>query len=187
MKYLIILIFVWITSSQKCFSQINYKTLDSLESIFSSVWIDVKMPCQWEMTAKRKTNGKLVFFDKDSTSFQFNFFRVSSLPFYKESETDFETTKKFNYWITKKNRNYNKSISSIKIEENKENNFQILKIKDESGQFFIIYSRTKNIVSSIKIFSEKIVEKDLLETLKLLQQLNKNSVPNSLVGDTILK
>ena len=174
MRHPIILIAVLISFSQNCFSQNNYKTLDSLESLFTSVWIDVKMPCQWEMTPKRKANGKLVFLNKDSTVFQFNFFKAASLPFYNELDNDFETTQRFYKWIIKKNRFYNKSISAIKIEESKEYGFQILKVKDESGEFYNIFARNNDIICSIKIFNKEIMEKDLLETLRQLQQLNKN-------------
>ena len=174
MRHPIILIAVLICFSQKSFSQKSYKTLDSLESLFTSVWIDVKMPCQWEMIAKRKANGKLIFLNNDSTIFQFNFFKAASLPFYNELDTDFETTQKFYNWIKKKNRNYNKSISSTKIEENKENGYQILKIKDESGQFYNIFARHNDVACSIIIFNKDINEKDLLETLRQLHQLNKN-------------
>jgi hypothetical protein len=173
MKLSIILIAAQIFISVNCNSQNKYTTLDGLESSFESVKKDIKMPCQWEMNTKHKTNGKITFFDKDSTGLEFDFFKASSLPFYTPFQTDFETTKKYYSWKLKSG-NYTKDIILSKIEENKEAGFVIFKIKDLSGEFYRIFARHHDFVCSIKIFNKEMPIENQLDKLKMLHDLNKN-------------
>jgi hypothetical protein len=173
MKHSYLLIISLMFSIVNCCSQNKYTTLVSLESSFESVWKDVKMPCEWEMDSKRKTNGKLTFFDKDSTGLEFDFFKANSLPFYSPSQTDYETTMEYYDWKSKKKGN-TKNIILTKIEENKEVGFVIFKIKDASGEFYRIFARHHDLVCSIKIFNKEIPLENQLDKLKMLHQLNKN-------------
>ena len=173
MQLSIILITTFIFFSQNCYSQNKYVTLDSLESSFESVKKDIKMPCQWIMDVKRKANGKITFFDSDSTALEFDFFKASSLPFYTTSQTDYETTKKYYQWKLKKRLN-TMNIVLTKIEENYAAGFVIFKIKDESGEFYRILARHGEFVSSIKIFAKEIPVVNQLSKLRMLHDLNKN-------------
>jgi hypothetical protein len=173
MKLSIILITVFILISDLCYSQGSSITLDSLESEFVSVWKDIKMPCQWKMDSKRNANGKLTFFDKDSSAIEFDFFKASSLPFYTSIQTDYETTKKYYKWALKKSKKLKNNVF-IKVEENKKAGFIIYKIKDASGEFYRIFARHHDFVFSTKIFKSEISVESQLDKLRLLHDLNKN-------------
>jgi hypothetical protein len=173
MKYSSFLILSFVISITNCSSQNRYANLDSLESSFESVWKDIKMPCTWGTEAKRKTNGKLAFYDKDSTMFEFDFFKVNSLPFYLPTQTDFETIKMYFFWKTNQEET-TKGIIITKVEENSDSKFIILKIRDSSGEFYRILARHDDVMCSIKIFDQKIPIETQLDKLKLLNKLNTN-------------
>jgi hypothetical protein len=125
------------------------------------------------MEAKRKANGKLKFFDQDSTGLEFDFFKANSLPFYNASQTDFETTENYYHWKEEKMRNA-KSIDIKIVEENKDAGFIIFKVKDESGEFYRILARHEDLVCSIKIFNKVMPLENQLDKLKTLHGINQN-------------
>ena len=73
MKYIFLLTMFLLSEFKICKAQ-NASLFDSLESTFDSISIGAKMPCQWKMTLQKKANGKLTFFEKDSTSIEFDHF-----------------------------------------------------------------------------------------------------------------
>ena len=153
-------------------AQNKYPTLDSLERGFATVWKDIKMPCQWVMTPKRKANGRLIFYDTDSTGVQVEFFKASSLPFYTSSQTDFETTEQYDSW-KEKMRDDKKSIEFTKIEEAEDAGYIIFKISDGSGEFYRLLARHQDLVCSIRIYNKEMPVEEQLEKLKLLHDLNR--------------
>ncbi len=173
MRISTLLILVQFFISVNCSAQDQYKVLDSLESSFERVKRDMAIPCQFEVKFNRRENGRPFFTTKDSTQIEFDFFKISSLPFFNSRQTNYETTSSYYDWISQRKDALN-SIRLTKIDENKDHGYFVYKIQDASGEFYRLLAREGEILFSIKIFDNKMSTEDQLDKLQLLYSLNKS-------------
>jgi hypothetical protein len=173
MKISTLLLVVQFFIAVNCSAQGQYKVLDSLESSFEHIKRDMNVPCQFQVTFNRRENGKPFFITNDSTQLEFDFFKITSLPFFDSTQTNFETTSSYYEWLLQR-KNSLKSISFSKIRENKDDGYFVYKIHDASGTFYRLVAREGNILFGIKIFDNKISAEEQLNKLQLLYALNKN-------------
>jgi hypothetical protein len=167
MKITVYIILISCLFCNNCFSQNSYTSLDSLESIFEVAEENVKMPCRWIMTAKKKPNGKLTFFNADSMALEFDFFKAEKLPFFTPVQTEFETVKSYLKW-KKALTNNTGNILVSELEEDENECYIIYKVKDTLGEYHRILSRHGSVIYSIKIFDKKQSVESQLANLKLL-------------------
>ena len=172
MKISTILILVQFFISVNCNAQNQYKVIDSLESSFERIKRNMAIPCQFEVMFNRRENGRPFFTTKDSTQLEFDFFKISSLPFFNSKQTNYETTSSYYDWILQRKDTLN-SIKLTKIDENKDYGYFVYKIQDASGEFYRLLARAGDILFSIKIFDNKMPMEDQLEKLQILYSLNK--------------
>ena len=173
MKISTILIFVQFFISVNCRAQNQYNVLDSLESSFERIKQGMKIPCQFEVKFNRRENGKPFFTTKDSTQFEFDFFKISSIPFFNSKEISSETISSYYNWILK-GQDTLKSIRLTKIDKNKDYGYFVYQIQDASGKFYRLLKRNGDTLLSIKIFDNKMSTEDQLGKLQILYSLNKN-------------
>ena len=173
MKISTILIFVNFFIVLNCSAQNKYNVFDSLESSYERIKQGMNIPCQFEVKFNRRENGKPFFTTKDSSQLEFDFFKISSIPFFNSKETSFETISSYYDWILK-GQDTVKSIRLTKIDKNKEYGYFVYQIQDASGKFYRLLERDGDVLLSIKIFDNKMATEDQLDKLQILYSLNKN-------------
>lgn len=156
-----------------CSGQSQYNSIDNFETSFTRIKRDMKIPCQFEVTFNKRDNGKPFFITKDSTQIEFDFFDVTSTPFYDSTQTNAETTSAYYDWILQKKGSL-KTIQIDKIDESTDKGYFVLKIHDASGEFYKLAGRSDNILFSIKLSDNQLPKQNLLEKLDILYLLNKN-------------
>jgi len=172
MKISAILILVQFFISANCTAQNEYKVLDSLESSFERIKHDMSIPCQFEVKFNKRENGNPFFIAKDSFQLEFDFFKISSVPFYNSNQTNFETTSAYYDWVLQR-KDAIKNIKIDKVDESKEYGYFVYKVQDNSGKFYRLLAREGDILFSIKIFDNNMSMKDQLDKLQILYSLNK--------------
>ncbi len=173
MKVAIILIFIELLVVSNCSAQNKYNVLDSLESSFERIKHNMAIPCQFEATFNRRENGKPFFTTIDSSQLEFDFFKVSSIPFFNSKEIIFKTISFYYDWILKGQDTVN-SIKLTKFDKNKDYGYFVYQIQDASGKYYRLLEREGDVLLSIKIFDNKMSTEDQLEKLQILYSLNKN-------------
>ncbi len=155
-----------------CAAQSKQNTIANIESSLKKFERHSKIPCAYVVTFNRRDNGSGYFTTKDSAQLEFDFFKITSLPFFNTSQSSAETISSYYNWLVKE-KDFSNDIKLSKIDENTDDSYSIYKIQDGSGDCYRLLGIEGNVLISIKLLDKKMPVENQIERLQTLYLLNK--------------
>ncbi len=172
MKPYIVLIIISFCIVVDCTAQRQQNTVANIESSLKKFERNSKIPCAYVVTFNRREDGRGYFTAKDSAQLEFDFFKITTLPFFNPSQSSAETISSYYNWLVKE-KDFSNNIKLSKVEVNTEDSYSIYKIQDASGDCYRLLGIEGNVLISIKLLDHKMTEENQIERLQILYALNK--------------
>ena len=148
------------------------KVSDTTKLKYASFKPEIKLPGDWKVNQILKSR-QVFFINEDSTIVGIFVSTASKYPFYKETQTDFETAYAYYDWDSKY-LNEERDMEVRKISENKEKAFVIWNAKDPDNDNNFLFARHKDLLYNFMVYDPEMSLEKQLSYLELLFEVNKD-------------